>query len=292
MTLRFFKYHGAGNDFILINDRRNDDGKNGVLRSPLPPNLPLHPRPRPNDRLSCQIELTQAQIARLCHRNFGVGADGLILLRDHPEYDFEMVYYNSDGHPSSMCGNGGRCIVRFARDVGMIGDACRFLAVDGPHEARILPGGWVSLEMKDVAADGIEDRPESATVLDTGSPHYVTYADVNDVDVVRDGRAVRYGLPEYAERGINVNFVRAEGDTLRVLTYERGVENETLACGTGVTAAAIVDHRRGGGGEGNFSRNILAKGGNLRVRGRLEAGVYRVTLEGPAEFVFAGKVVI
>ena len=258
--MTFHKYHGAGNDFILLDDRAGD----------------LHD------------QFDQPTIAHWCHRRFGIGADGLMLLRAHPDYDFEMIYYNSDGAPSSMCGNGGRCIVRFAHDLGIRREEYHFLAVDGPHRARLLPNGWVSLEMIDV--DKV-DAPagEDVFVLDTGSPHYIKFVDDSDaVDVVAEGRAVRNSAP-YAERGINVNFVSTDGKGLRIATYERGVEDETLACGTGVTAAAIAAVRRSGIADGAFHVPVKAKGGDLAVRGELRQGRYTsLWLEGPAVRVFGG----
>lgn len=257
----FHKYHGAGNDFILLDDRAGD----------------LLP------------QFDQATVARWCERRFGVGADGLMLLRAHPEYDFKMVYFNSDGAPSSMCGNGGRCIVRFAHDLGIERPVYRFLAVDGPHRARLLADGDVSLEMLPVAE--VRELAAGRTYqLDTGSPHYVTFVDDSRaVEVVAEGRAVRYGA-EYAAAGINVNFVDGDPAGLRIATYERGVEDETLACGTGVTAAALAALRRSRFQGGEFYVPVEAKGGRLAVRGRLTGGRFEeLWLEGPAERVFGGK---
>ena len=256
----FVKYHGAGNDFILIDDRRN----------------------------ALQDRFGQDSIAALCHRRFGIGADGLMFLRSHPDYDFEMVYYNSDGAPSSMCGNGGRCIVRFAADLGLIQDRCEFLAVDGPHEASLLEGDWVSLKMNDV--DHISSPRYGDYLLDTGSPHYIrSVVEPFSVDVVSKGRALRNSAP-YREAGINVNFVRVEGSDLQIATYERGVEDETLACGTGITAAAIAAAEQQGLEAGTeFSYAVQAKGGRLRVRARAAEGRYtEIYLEGPAVRVFTG----
>ena len=257
----FFKYHGAGNDFILLDDRGGD-----LLG-----------------------RFDQATIAHWCDRHFGIGADGFMLLRHHPEYDFEMVYYNADGAPSSMCGNGGRCIVRFAHDLGLVRDVYRFLAVDGPHTATLLPDGNVSLEMLPVSE--FRELAEGLTYqLDTGSPHYVTFVPASDtVDVVREGRSIR-NRPEYVERGININFVTSHADELTIATYERGVENETLACGTGVTAAAIAQIRRSGQTSGTFRVPVRAKGGLLAVSGTVADGVFtELRLEGPATKVFTGE---
>jgi diaminopimelate epimerase len=233
-------------------------------------------------------QFDQATIAHWCHRRFGIGADGMMFLRSHPDYDFEMVYYNSDGAPSSMCGNGGRCLVRFAADLGLAREEYRFLAVDGPHRARLLPNGWVALEMLDVT---VVRQPEAGIfVLDTGSPHYVTFVEDNDkVDVLREGRAIRQS-PAYRAEGINVNFVSGDVAGLRISTYERGVEDETLACGTGVTAAAIAAVTSTGQANGPFYIPVEAKGGQLAVRGELINGRFtRLRLEGPAVGVFTGK---
>lgn len=234
-------------------------------------------------------QFDQPTIAQWCHRRFGVGADGMMFLRSHPEYDFEMVYYNADGAPSSMCGNGGRCLVRFAADLGVAREEYRFLAVDGPHRARLLPNGWVSLEMLDVTR---VDQPAAGVfVLDTGSPHYVTFVeDDTKVDVLVDGRAIRQS-PAYQAEGINVNFVSGDVAGLRIATYERGVEDETLACGTGVTAAAIAAVIAAGRVDGPFYVPVTAKGGKLAVRGELTNGRFtKLWLEGPAVRVFTGTI--
>ena len=260
-TTTFHKYQGAGNDFILFDDR------DGSL-----------------------LAFDQPTIARLCDRHFGIGADGLMLLRDHPDYDFEMVYFNSDGRPSSMCGNGGRCIVRFARDRGLRRSAYRFLAVDGPHRARFTEGEReISLEMGDVAQ--VQRFDQHSCVVDTGSPHFVRFVEsLAGIDVARQGREIRRSEP-FAEAGINVNFVHDHHGSLDILTYERGVEAETLACGTGVTAAAIASVQRTKR-LGEFTVAVRAKGGDLRVDGR-RTGPESFTdlwLTGPAEFVFSGEI--
>lgn len=264
MTLNFRKYEGAGNDFILLDDR------SGALQ-------PL---------------LNRQVIAQLCDRHFGIGADGLMLLATAASpYDFEMVYYNSDGGRSTMCGNGGRCIVRFAADLGIERVVYRFLAVDGPHEASFTPAGEVALGMKDVT----EIRTHGPDlILDTGSPHYLRYTDQLDaVDVVADGRAIRCSSP-FAEEGINVNFVEQTVEGLRLATYERGVEDETLACGTGVTAAAIGSlHRHTEPTDGPFRIPVRARGGQLYVSGERRGAQYtRLKLIGPARCVFSGTLIL
>lgn len=259
--LSFHKYHGAGNDFILLDDRQGTYGPT----------------------------LDQPAIASLCSRRFGIGADGLMLLQDHPDYDFEMVYFNADGNPSTMCGNGGRCIVRFAHDLGLVRDEYHFLAVDGPHRARLQADGSVALEMNDVRT--VTSPQTEAFVLDTGSPHYVAFvADAAVVDVVAEGRAVRQS-PPYQKEGINVNFVSGSLSGLEIATYERGVEDETLACGTGVTAAAIAAIQRVKPASGDFDIPVKAKGGLLAVRGHYDGELFsNLWLIGPATAVFTGQV--
>jgi diaminopimelate epimerase len=215
-----------------------------------------------------------------------------MLLRTHPDYDFEMVYYNSDGAPSTMCGNGGRCIVRFAHALGIDREEYHFLAVDGPHRARLLPEG-VSLEMQDVEL--VKVLEEGAYELNTGSPHYVTFVeDSSTVDVFRRGQAIRQSAP-YAAEGINVNFVDCSAaGSLSIATYERGVEGETLACGTGVTAAAIAASlEKGIAPNSPFYWEVKAKGGQLGVRGHFDGQGFReLWLEGPATFVFSGGIAL
>jgi len=260
-TYTFYKYQGAGNDFIVIDNRNQLFNKE-------------------NDDL----------VRRLCDRRFGVGADGLMLLQDVGGYDFEMVYFNADGREGSMCGNGGRCIVAFARDKGIIGKTTDFLAVDGHHYAELdEQGDCVSLQMIDV--DGIR-RDGDAYVLDTGSPHYVELVeDLESFPVVAEGRRVRYSAP-YRSAGINVNFVEAETEGYYVRTYERGVEDETLACGTGATAVAIAiaGHE---GRDGSFAIPIRVAGGSLTIRFFKEGNHFKdVFLDGPAKFVFKGEITL
>lgn len=235
--MKFTKYHGAGNDFIMI------DGRAGW--------------PFAAD--------DHGFIARLCHRRFGIGADGLIVLTGHDAFDFDMHYYNSDGKTSSLCGNGGRCIVAFAAELGIKPGSddvyYHFMAIDGLHKAKLLPDGQVSLEM--LRIDRVETLPD-ACVLDTGSPHYVTEVDkLEQIDIIRAAHSVRYS-DRFAAEGINVNFVQIRGaNELAIRTYERGVEDETYACGTGVVAAAIVQARKSG--PGTYETTVHAKGGTLHV---------------------------
>ncbi len=256
MTLSFYKYQGAGNDFIVL------DG-----RSHLP-------------------QLSSEQIAALCHRRMGIGADGLMILLSHPEFDFEMRYYNADGREGSLCGNGGRCLTRFAYDMGMNKKEFRFLATDGLHEARIADNGWVHLHMLPVNA--IECRGTDA-VLHTGSPHYIRQVDdIEHFPVVEEGKKIRYNK-EFSSAGINVNFVQRLPEGLWVRTYERGVEDETLSCGTGVTAAALAC---AGPGREKQHTTIFTRGGELAVNfTRTGEGSFDdIWLCGPAERVFNGTI--
>lgn len=259
MELSFQKYHGAGNDFVIV------DNRNMIF---------------PADNI--------AYIAWLCDRRFGIGADGLMLLQDCFGYDFEMRYFNSDGREASMCGNGGRCIAAFASKLGIIQSNATFLAVDGPHETVLESDGDINLRMSDVS--GI-DISGSEYWLDTGSPHFVRFVDtLEDLDVYTEGQAVRYS-DRFREKGTNVNFVQQNGMQLTVYTYERGVEAETLACGTGITASALSAAIKTGTDEGVFA--VKAKGGNLSVSFKRSGfGFTDIWLKGPAELVFEGRIAI
>lgn len=260
MAIPFQKFQGTGNDFILIDNRET----------------PF---------------LTRQDVARvkaLCDRRFGIGADGLILLQNHPDYDFEMVYFNADGHESSMCGNGGRCITAFANQLGIFEHETRFLAIDGPHVARINDDQTVSLKMIDVS--DIE-AGEDYFLMDTGSPHYVVFVeDIDDIDVVENGQAIRYS-DRFKKEGVNVNFVEKTEDHIIVATYERGVEAETLSCGTGVTAAAIA-FQLNNKHTGRTTTSIQSKGGQLSVEITIvhPQKITDVWLTGPAEMVFEGNI--
>ena len=259
MKIKFHKYHGCGNDFIII-DNRN-----------------LH------------LKSDNADLYRQwCDRHFGIGADGIIFLQNHASCDFEMIYLNADGHESSMCGNGGRCIVAFAKEMGLIGEKTDFVAVDGPHKAEVLPNGWVSLQMKNVEQIEVGD---DYFFLDTGSPHFIRYVpDTNNVDIIEAARKIRYN-DRFAKEGTNVNFITQAKNTLIIRTYERGVEDETLACGTGVTAAAI-SYAEQEKLTGEHEIKVKAAGGDLSVRlNRTPEGKYtHVWLTGPAVKVFEGVV--
>lgn len=254
--MTFYKYHGTGNDFILFDNREK------------------------------KYSFTREQIADMCHRRFGIGADGLMLLETEFDYDFKMVYYNSDGGESTMCGNGGRCMVAFAKRLGIIENNAKFIAIDGPHFATISSEGIVSLQMQDVAGMDIHN---GYTLLNTGSPHYVKWIkNADDVDVFTEGRTIRQ-LPEFAPGGINVNFTQVIGESLSVRTYERGVEDETMSCGTGVTAAAIAATCSL---TGNFNTAIQTPGGHLSVSFTKDTAhsARNVILTGPATFVFEGTI--
>ncbi len=260
MKLSFYKYQGTGNDFIMI------DNRSGFF-------------PKNNTKL----------IGKLCDRRFGIGADGLILLENNPQRHFTMVYYNSDGNQSTMCGNGGRCIVAFANHLGLIQGEADFMAVDGEHLATIDEKGIVSLQMKDV--DTLSVQPEYV-FLNTGSPHHIVFVnDVQQIAVKEEGAAIRYGAL-YGVAGSNVNFVQEiSHNEYRVRTYERGVEDETLSCGTGVTAVAIAVHALGK----TKAQEIYLQvpGGKLRVMFQEINGIYKnVHLIGPAELVFEGTIQI
>ncbi len=262
MTLPFYKYQGTGNDFVMLDQRTTQ----WLTRA------------------------DTAQIERLCNRRFGIGADGLILLQQHVGYDFEMIYFNADGHESSMCGNGGRCIVAFARHLGIIQDRAYFLAIDGPHEALIHPDGQVALKMTDVPA---VETGADFYYLNTGSPHYVQFVpDVQQINVIHAGRAVRYS-PRFAAAGVNVNFAMPiNSGGLAVCTYERGVEDETLACGTGVTAAALAYYLQTQG-QTPTTIPIQVKGGALEVRFEPKGkGFANIWLCGPAALIFEGTIQI
>lgn len=227
-----------------------------------------------------------SEIEKLCHRRFGIGADGLIILAPEPGFDFRMIYYNSDGRESSMCGNGGRCIAQFAHDLGM-GNSFHFIAIDGPHKAEIL-AQKVRLQMKDVAE--VASRG-SDWFTDTGSPHHVVFhPNPMELDLVPAAQAIRYSEP-YTQNGVNVNFMEGEGQHWQMRTYERGVEDETFSCGTGVTAAALVAHKAGKAPKSPIY--MKTKGGDLALsfEHSPDKGYFNIWLEGPALKVFEGKLV-
>ncbi|MBT31281.1 MAG: diaminopimelate epimerase [Thalassobius sp.] len=254
MKINFFKYQGTGNDFVMIDDRNEQFDKND-----------------------------QALVASLCQRRFGIGADGLILLRKHDTTDFEMVYFNADGKEGSMCGNGGRCTVQFAYDLGIFKEHTTFLAADGLHEAYIKDG-LVALKMGNVESI---DKISADAFADTGSPHYLKYVDdIENYPVYSEGKSIRHS---FRTEGTNVNFMEILGEELFVRTFERGVEDETWSCGTGVTAAALFASEK----MGTSNIAIKTKGGSLNVSFDKKDGRYEnIYLTGPAKKVFSGSIEI
>jgi len=252
--MEFYKYQGTGNDFVMIDNRSGE-----------------------------WDHLEISDIVKLCDRRFGIGADGLIKINIAEGYDFEVDYYNSDGS-KSFCGNGARCSVAFAFFLDLFEGSCRFLAIDGPHEAEIH-NGIIKLKMSDVEMISMDGED---SVLDTGSPHYVKYVeDLIRYDVFAEGKSIR-NSENYKEKGINVNFVEKNGqDGIFVRTYERGVEDETYSCGTGVTAAALTFMQK----HNLISVPVKTLGGNLAVHAEKNgSSFWNIWLEGPAKQVFKGKI--
>ncbi len=258
MIIKFYKYQGTGNDFVVVDNRAKTFPKN-------------------NSDI----------ISYLCDRNFGVGADGLILLENDENVDFKMVYFNADGKESTMCGNGGRCIVAFAHKLALFEKNTTFIAIDGLHHASINEN-IVSLQMIDVENISVE---ENHVFTDTGSPHHVQLVqNLATFDIYNEGKRIRNEI--YGTEGSNVNFVeQVDSATFKVRTYERGVENETLACGTGVTAVAIAMHKTKKTDSNNISLPVM--GGKLSVSFSEKNGVYtNVFLTGSAKFVFKGEITV
>lgn len=260
MTITFNKYQGTGNDFIIIDNRdmKFNRGDNGL-------------------------------VAKLCDRRFGIGGDGLMLLQSKIGYDFEMVYYNSDGNESSMCGNGGRCIVEYARALGLVKTKAHFLASDGEHEA-LVNSSYISLKMNNVTK---VEMNAAFSYLNTGSPHYVAFvSDVKNYKVFEEGKKIRNN-ERFKEKGTNVNFVEKELNDLFVRTYERGVEDETYSCGTGVTAAALVAALKNVSTAQDYC-DVKTLGGNLKVKFNKheDSSFTDIWLEGPATFVYKGEIII
>lgn len=254
MNLAFSKYQATGNDFIMVDNRKENFPKND-----------------------------KSLVARLCDRRFGIGADGLILMEESEMFDFTMVYFNADGGQGSFCGNGSRCSVIFAHSLDMIRDHGRFEAFDGEHEA-IVGSGLIKVRMADVQNGS---KVLNGTFIDTGSPHYVEiHQNVDDLDVERLGSSLRYSS-EFSPAGANINFVEMlEAGNIRVRTYERGVEAETLSCGTGVTASALVT-----AAETTSEVQVLTLGGELKVSFERQENSYsNIWLEGPAQKSFDGEV--
>lgn len=259
MHLKFYKYQGTGNDFIII------------------------------DCMKEQLTLNKPQVQFLCDRRFGIGADGLMMIAPDKETDFLMQYYNADGNVSSMCGNGSRCIVNFAAHKKYIGSETNFAAIDGSHKAVILNtnNNLVRLQMGDVKQIQMSGND---VVLDTGSPHYVRFVkSANDVNVIEEARKLRYSHT-YKEKGININFVEKQDDCLYIRTYERGVEDETLSCGTGVTASVLAAAFTKQIND-NGRQMVKTPGGALTVQYEKDGeGFKNVWLEGEATFVYKGEI--
>ena len=256
MKQLFYKYQGTGNDFVMIDNRM------GVF-----------------DKSNSHL------IAHYCNRRTGVGADGLILLESEPRYDFKMVYFNADGNESTMCGNGGRCIVAFAKFLGIIESNTTFLAIDGPHLAHINEG-YVELKMQDVSSISSN---ENYYILDTGSPHYVALkSGLDAIDMNSEGAKIRHSAP-FDASGVNVNFAEKIDDTtFAIRTYERGVEAETLSCGTGATAVAIAMFHSNQ--TPSKSITLETQGGILEVRFEpLKSSYSDVWLCGPTKQVFKAE---
>lgn len=259
--INFTKYHGTGNDFIIL-DNRNQT-----------------------------VQFNQEEIARLCHRRFGIGADGLMLLLSSEGYDFEMQYFNADGGEGSMCGNGGRCITAFAFHLGLIEEHATFLAIDGTHNALITKSSddycQIQVSLNDVK--NVKTAGTNKYIMDTGSPHYVEFTkDIKSVDVFSEGKRIRLDK-QFQPAGTNVNFVEEKGSGLKVVTFERGVEDITLSCGTGVTAAAIAASAEKS--DGHYTWEIDTQGGNLSVSFIKQNNHYTdIWLSGPAEKTYSGTI--
>jgi diaminopimelate epimerase len=262
MRIQFSKYHGTGNDFVVIDGRKQDTS-----------------------------DFDADLIRQMCDRRFGIGGDGLIILEESERADFKMAFFNSNGKEGTMCGNGGRCITAFASKLGIISMDTTFEGTDGLHAASILPNEEIRLGLSDV--DGIRWM-EDGYLLDTGSPHFVQFvSQLEMIDVTGVGRNIR-NQPRFGKDGVNVNFVERSGspNMISVRTYERGVENETSSCGTGVAAAAICAYF-------HYKSDILSyhvgtPGGNLHVsfKPRYHNQFSDIYLTGPAAHVFDGSIEI
>ncbi len=258
MKFTFYKYQGTGNDFILIDNRLKSFNKTDTKL-----------------------------VAKFCDRRFGVGADGLILLEDSEISDFKMIYFNADGNQSTMCGNGGRCIVDFAQYLNVIETNTTFEAIDGIHHATVKKD-TIALQMIDVLK--VEENT-NYSFLDTGSPHHVQLvSNLNNFNVKAEGSKIRYSNLYNSKGGSNINFVEQETASIfKIRTYERGVEDETLSCGTGATATAIAMHKSGL--TKDLINTIKVKGGTLVIQFKTHNGNYTdVFLEGPTQQVFKGEI--
>ena len=257
MLIEFYKYEGCGNDFVIIDERFGG------------------------------LQLTESQITAICDRRFGIGADGLLLLGNQAGYDFQMIYFNADGSRATMCGNGGRCLSAFAHKMNAMGEKGNFIADDGPHNAEIE---WIEDTVTQVALGMKDATPQEVSAqhifINTGTPHYVLFVDdIETADVVNTGRKIRNN-PQFGPAGTNVNFVQLTPTEILVRTYEKGVEEETLACGTGVTASAMAASLR----TGLTAFDVKTRGGNLHVSfDKQEHTFTNVVLTGPARLVYSGQ---
>lgn len=251
--LNFFKYQGTGNDFVITSDI---------------------------------FDIDTDQITKICDRKFGIGADGLIVMRENSKLDFDMMYYNADGS-ESFCGNGSRCAVMHAKHLGWISDECKFNSNDGEHFATI-DGSQVNLQMHDVDMVLVEDE---GYIMNTGSPHYIVYTEeLQELDLITAAHTIRYN-EVFAESGINVNYLESKNGVLHIRTYERGVEDETLSCGTGATAAAIAQYLESESSHKRFSQKLQTAGGPLVVTfEKKNKSFENIFLCGPAVLVFEGNI--
>jgi diaminopimelate epimerase len=252
--IQFYKYQGTGNDFIIIH--------------------------------SLDSYLPKEDIINLCDRKYGIGADGIIFMNKTEELDFKMMYFNADGS-ESFCGNGSRCAVKHAQYLGWISDQCKFTSNDGEHAAAI-DAEMVKLEMHDVDFIVVEDM---GYILNTGSPHYIAYTEeINELDLIKAAHEIRYS-ERFKEVGINVNYLEPKNGVLHIRTYERGVEDETLSCGTGATAAAIAHYLEQNSTQKRYNQKIKTKGGNLNVSFEKKKNCFEnIVLGGPANLVFQGNI--
>ncbi len=254
--MKFYKYEGTGNDFIMIDNRKNFFSKN------------------------------EEQIKFLCDRKFGIGADGLILLENHKKFDFQMKYFNSDGKIASMCGNGGRCIVAFAKKLKIINNKTKFSAFDGSHNAEIYGENFVKLQMNNLEKI---DKIGNSYFLNTGSPHFCSFVEnLENINLLYEAKKIRYN-DMFKKKGTNVNFIEKKENKIFVRTYERGVEDETLSCGTGVVASAIANYLENNPKKTNLE--ISTKGGILKVFFEKNDNIFKnIFLQGKANFVFEGTI--
>ena len=259
MKIDFFKYEGTGNDFVIIDNRELTFQKND-----------------------------KTLIQNICDRKKGVGADGLILLENHDELDFSMIYFNADGSESGFCGNGSRCITHLSNNLNIINDNAKFNAIDGIHESKIT-NGRISVKMNDILKSEIFKYNDkySTTFVDTGSPHLIRiYENIDSIDIVKEARELKLIYSEYTD-GLNINFCQISDSKIKLRTYERGVEDETLSCGTGAVASAVF--LKDSGLVSNDKIEILMKGGLLSVELNKEKNLFSdIWLSGEVNMVFKG----